>query len=40
VLHLVALVPFRLIEALVELVTGGEPSGVVRPTVAVARPRE
>lgn len=33
VLHLVALAPFRLIEALVELVTGGDPAGVLRPTL-------
>ncbi|WP_169053960.1 DUF1353 domain-containing protein [Agromyces sp. H66] len=32
-LHLVALVPFRLIEAIVELATGGDPVGVLRPTV-------
>ncbi len=31
--HLVALVPFRLLEALVELVTGGDPAGVWRPTL-------
>ncbi|WP_395245642.1 DUF1353 domain-containing protein [Agromyces sp. MMS24-K17] len=31
-LQLVALLPFRAIEALVELVTGGDPGGVVRPT--------
>ncbi|WP_448811121.1 DUF1353 domain-containing protein [Agromyces bauzanensis] len=33
VLHLVALAPFRLIEAIVELVTGGDPRGVLRPTL-------
>jgi len=33
VLHLVALVPFRLIEAIVELVSGGDPAGVLRPTL-------
>lgn len=32
-LHLVSVAPFRLIEAVVELVTGGDPAGVVRPTV-------
>ena len=32
-LHVVSIVPFRLIEAFVELVTGGDPAGVVRPTV-------
>ncbi|MFD4422869.1 DUF1353 domain-containing protein [Agromyces sp. NPDC058484] len=36
-LHLVALVPFRLIEAVVELVTGGDPAGVWRPTVRASR---
>lgn len=30
--QLLAIVPFRLIEALVELVTGGDPVGVLRPT--------
>lgn len=33
VLHVVAVVPFRLVETLVELVTGGDPAGVWRPTV-------
>jgi hypothetical protein len=33
VLHFVALVPFRLLEAIVEVVAGGDPAGVVRPTV-------
>lgn len=33
VLHLVALAPFRLLEAIVEIVTGGDPRGVLRPTV-------
>ncbi|WP_448006047.1 DUF1353 domain-containing protein [Agromyces bauzanensis] len=33
VLHLVSLAPFRLVEAIVELVTGGDPAGVLRPTV-------
>jgi len=33
VLHLVSLVPFRLIEAIVELVSGGDPAGVLRPTL-------
>lgn len=33
VVHLVALVPFRLVEAIVELATGGDPAGVLRPTV-------
>ncbi|GLI27823.1 hypothetical protein ARHIZOSPH14_20650 [Agromyces rhizosphaerae] len=32
-LHLVALVPFRLVEAIVALVSGGRPADVVRPTV-------
>lgn len=32
-LHLVALAPFRIIEAIVELVTGGDPGGVLRPTL-------
>lgn len=32
-LHLVSVLPFRLIEALVELVTGGDPAGVLRPTL-------
>jgi hypothetical protein len=32
-LHLVSILPFRLIEALVELVTGGDPAGVWRPTL-------
>jgi len=36
-LHLVSIVPFRLIEAFVELVTGGDPAGVVRPTVQSSR---
>ncbi|MEI5584855.1 MULTISPECIES: DUF1353 domain-containing protein [unclassified Agromyces] len=35
--HVVALVPFRLVEAAVEVFTGGDPGSVVRPTVA--RPR-
>ena len=39
-LHLVSLLPFRLIEAFVELVTGGDPAGVVRPTVQSDRGRE
>jgi hypothetical protein len=26
-------VPFRLLEAIVEVVAGGDPAGVVRPTV-------
>jgi hypothetical protein len=33
-LHLVALVPFRLVEAIVEVLAGGDPRDVVRPTVA------
>lgn len=33
VVHLAALAVFRLIEALVELVSGGDPGSVVRPTV-------
>ncbi len=33
-LHLVALVPFRLVEALVEVLAGGDPRDVLRPTVA------
>lgn len=32
-LHLVSVLPFRLIEAIVELVSGGDPGDVVRPTV-------
>jgi hypothetical protein len=32
-LHLVSVAPFRLIEAFVELVSGGDPAGVVRPTM-------
>jgi Protein of unknown function (DUF1353) len=32
-LHLVSVLPLRLIEALVELVTGGDPAGVWRPTL-------
>ncbi|HET8780633.1 MAG TPA: DUF1353 domain-containing protein [Agromyces sp.] len=32
VIHVASVVPFRLIEAVVELVTGGDPAGVVRPT--------
>ncbi|MGW9631558.1 DUF1353 domain-containing protein [Agromyces sp. NPDC055520] len=31
--QLAALVPFRLVEALVELVSGGDPAGVFRPTL-------
>ena len=38
VVHLVSLVPFRLIEALAELVTGGDPAGVVRPTLRPPHP--
>ena len=34
VLHLAALVPLRLIEAVVELLAGGDPRDVLRPTVA------
>jgi hypothetical protein len=34
VLHLVALVPLRMIEAIVELIAGGDPRDVLRPTVA------
>jgi hypothetical protein len=34
VLHLVSIVLFRLIEALVELVSGGDPRQVLRPTIA------
>jgi hypothetical protein len=33
VLHLVALAPFRLVEAIVELAAGGDPASVLRPTV-------
>lgn len=33
VLHLLALAPFRLVEAVVELATGGDPASVLRPTV-------
>ncbi|MDF2576099.1 MAG: hypothetical protein K0S05_3011 [Agromyces sp.] len=48
VVHLVALVLFRLVEAVVEVVSGGDPAGVLRPTVqapssrreADDRPRE
>ena len=32
--HLAALAVFRLVEALVEVVAGGDPRGVLRPTVA------
>jgi hypothetical protein len=35
-LHLVALVPLRLVEAIVELLAGGDPRDVLRPTVAPA----
>ena len=35
VVQLAALVPFRVVEAVVELVTGGDPADVVRPTVSV-----
>jgi hypothetical protein len=34
VLQLAALVAFRVVEAVVELVTGGDPSSVVGPTIA------
>ncbi|UOE42786.1 DUF1353 domain-containing protein [Agromyces larvae] len=34
--QLAVLAPFRLVEAIVELVTGGDPGGVVRPTVAAS----
>ena len=37
VVHVASVVPFRLIEALVELVTGGDPGGVWRPTVRARR---
>lgn len=37
VLHVVALAPFRLIEAIVEVVTGGDPAGVLRPTIRAPR---
>lgn len=37
-LHLVALAPFRIIEAIVELVTGGDPAGVLRPTLRPPSP--
>lgn len=41
VVHIASLVPFRLVEAIVELVTGGDPVGVVRPTLRpVVRPDE
>jgi hypothetical protein len=33
VVHVASVVPFRVIEAVVELVTGGDPAGVIRPTV-------
>ena len=36
-LHLVALVPFRLVEAIVEVLAGGDPRDVLRPTVRPAR---
>ena len=32
-LHFIALLPFRLLEAIVEAVTGGDPGGVLRPTL-------
>ena len=38
VLQLAALVPFRVVEAVVELVTGGDPSSVVGPTIAPESP--
>ena len=38
VLQLLAVVPFRIIEAIVELVTGGDPLGVVRPTLRTEPP--
>ena len=42
-LHLASVVPFRLIEAIVEVLSGGNPGDVVRPTVvppgAAERPR-
>lgn len=31
--HFLALVPFRIVEAIVEVFTGGDPASVVRPTV-------
>jgi hypothetical protein len=37
VVHVASVVPFRLIEALVELVTGGDPAGVWRPTLRPSR---
>ncbi|WP_173923414.1 DUF1353 domain-containing protein [Agromyces sp. Marseille-P2726] len=37
VVHVASVVPFRLIEAIVEVVTGGDPGGVIRPTAE--RPR-
>jgi Protein of unknown function (DUF1353) len=36
--HLASIVPFRLIEAVVELATGGDPAGVVRPTLRPGPP--
>ena len=36
-LQLVALLPFRLLEAIVEVVTGGDPVGVLRPTLRPER---
>ena len=39
-LHLVSIVPFRLIEAFVELVTGGDPRDVLRPTIAPAQAQD
>lgn len=37
VVQLLALLPFRLVEALVEFVTGGDPGGVWRPTLQARR---
>lgn len=38
VLQVLAVVPFRLIEAIIELVTGGDPRSVIRPTVISGDP--
>ena len=38
-LHVVSILPFRLVEALVELLSGGDPAGVWRPTLRPASER-